>query len=296
MALTIACSTQRIVGIEEFLDYVSTQVDLRDQDSVVATAPMLRGLANDRSLVVQQLNKQVKNLFATQAVGSAQVVFLGKGKDFFVRANIWPSTADVSSGRVYQDQFAYNAAHDHNYSFMTVGYLGPGYLSEIYEYDHEKIEGYAGEPVDLRFLERVQLPAGAVMLYRASKDVHVQFPPDDLSITLNLMINRPEVTVRDQYFFDLDNKKLLGFPPQLDSSRRVSILRMAGYAGDADTQQLLSDLARSHACRRTRLTAFESLARLQPQQAAAIWQSACRDPQPLVVHAAQRALQDLGAQ
>ncbi|MFP5304942.1 MAG: HEAT repeat domain-containing protein [Gammaproteobacteria bacterium] len=295
MAITIPGSTDRVVTIEEFLDYVGTHVDLRDTDSIVESAPMLRALANNRTLVLERLNRQVKSLYSRDTVDSAQTVFLGKGDGFFVRANIWPSTADISAGRVYQDQFAYDAAHDHNYSFLTVGYFGPGYVTEIYEYDPDSVEGYAGEPVELRFLERTKFGAGSAMFYRASRDVHIQYAPDDLSITINMMILRPEVMLRDQYFFDLESRTLMGFPPQLDSSRRVSIVRMAGYTGDADTAQLLADLARTHPCRRTRLAAFEALAQLQPPRAAEIWETACRDREPLVAHAAQRRLTALGA-
>jgi hypothetical protein len=295
MAITIPGSTDRVITIGEFLDYVGTHVDLRDTDSIVESAPMLRALANNRTLVLERLNRQVKSLYTRDTVDSAQTVFLGKGDGFFVRANIWPSTADISAGRVYQDQFAYDAAHDHNYSFLTVGYFGPGYVTEIYEYDPDSVEGYAGEPVDLRFLERTKFGAGSAMFYRASRDVHIQYAPDDLSITINMMILRPEVMLRDQYFFDLESRTLMGFPPQLDSSRRVSIVRMAGYTGDADTAQLLTDLAQTHPCRRTRLAAFEALAQLQPPRAAEIWENACRDREPLVAHAAQRRLTALGA-
>ncbi|MEW6167156.1 MAG: HEAT repeat domain-containing protein [Pseudomonadota bacterium] len=295
MAITIPGSTDRVVTIEEFLDYVGSQVDLRDTDSIIESAPMLRALANNRTLILERLNRQVKSLYSRDTVDSAQTVFLGKGDGFFVRANIWPSTADISAGRVYQDQFAYDAAHDHNYSFLTVGYFGPGYVTEIYEYDPDSIEGYAGERVELQFLERVKFGVGSAMFYRASRDVHIQYAPDDLSITINMMILRPEVMLRDQYFFDLESRTLTGFPPQLDSSRRVSIVRMAGYTGDADSAQLLTDLARTHPCRRTRLAAFEALAQLQPPRAAEIWETACRDREPLVAHAAQRRLAALGA-
>lgn len=293
MALTIACNTSRVVTLDEFVDYVRANVDVRDIDSIAAAAPMLRGLANDRELVVSRLNKQVANLFRSRTIASAQVVFLADGEAFYVRANIWPSNADVSGGRVYQDQFAYDLAHDHNYNFLTVGYHGPGYVSEIYEYDDEKVEGYVGEPVEYRFLERTLFSTGMVMLYRACKDMHIQYPPDDLSITLNLMTWTPEVRIRDQYFFDLERRTLMGFPPELDGSRRVSLLAMAGYVGNAETQQLLVDLARQHPWRRTRLAAFEALASLAPQNVEATWEAACRDPEALVVNAARRKLEEL---
>src|SRR5882757_2712224 len=188
MAITIACNNAEIVTLDEFIDYVHTHVDLQDLASVATAAPKFRSLANDRALVVRHLNHQVKENFRSQVIPSAQALFLGDGRDFYVRANIWPSNADLASGRVYQDQFSYNLAHDHNYSFMTVGYHGPGYITEVYEYDFDKIVGNAGEAVDLRFVERIHFTTGMVMLYRASKDVHTQFPPDDLGITLNFMV------------------------------------------------------------------------------------------------------------
>ncbi|MBL6749885.1 MAG: hypothetical protein ISP90_05150 [Nevskia sp.] len=293
MALTLAASNSRTVSLAEFVEFVRDNVDLRDIDSIATAAPMLRGLANDRELVVRHINKQVSNLFRGRVIASAQTVFLAEGENFFVRANIWPSSADVSNGRVYQDQFAYDVAHDHNYNFLTVGYLGPGYVSEIYEYDYDKIEGYPGEPVEMRFLERKLFTTGNVMLYRASRDLHVQFPPEDLSITLNLMTCTPEVMLRDQYFFDLERRTLMNCPPEADNSRRVSILAMAGRAGNADTLQLLADLARQHPSRRARLAAFESQARLDPAGAEAVWEAACKDREALVAHAARRKLDEL---
>jgi hypothetical protein len=251
---------------------------------------MFRGLANDRDLVVRRLNQQVKERFRSQAIASAQVTYLGEGRDFYLRANVWPSAADVDAGRVYQDQFSYHLAHDHNYNFMTVGYHGPGYVTEIHEYDHDRLEGFAGEKVEFRFLERTLFGPGMVMLYRASRDVHIQLPPEDLSITLNFMISTPEVRTRDQYFFDLDRGTLLDYPAEVDGSRRVSVLKMAGHVGNEDTRQLLDDLGRSHPCRRTRLAAWEAQAQMRPSDAARIWEAAARDHAPLVAQAAAERL------
>lgn len=293
MALTISCDTSEAIGLPEYLEFVRQQVDPRDLASIVASAGKLRALANDPLLVARALNEQVKRSFKGDVMASAQVIFLGSGTDFYVRANIWPSNSDIANGRLYQDQFSYHVAHDHNYSFLTAAYSGSGYTSDIYEYDHESIEGYAGEPVDIRFLERVNFAPGMVMLYRASRDVHIQYPSDEMSITLNLMLSSPEVRIRDQYFFDVENRVLLGFPPELDGSRRVSLVEMAGHAGNADTRQLLTDLATSHPSRRTRLTAFEALERLAPDNAEAVWDMASGDAEPLVAKAARRRLDAL---
>ena len=99
MALTLACDGTRTATLDEFIDHVHAEVDLRDLDSIAAAAPMFRALANDRELVVSRINRQVKTQFRSQAVASAQVIYLGEGRDFYVRANVWPSAADIAGGR-----------------------------------------------------------------------------------------------------------------------------------------------------------------------------------------------------
>lgn len=294
MALTIPCSTASVVTVQEYLEHVRTTVDLRDTESIAASAPMLRALANDRELIVRELNRRIESYLDESSMPSAQTLLLGHDEQFYVRANIWPAIVDMASGRSYQDQFAYNLAHDHNFTFMTVNYLGPGYETEIYEYDFDKVEGYVGEVVELRFLEKVKFGTGTVMLYRANRDIHVQYAPTELTITLNLMVSLPEVRMRDQYYFDLATRTITAYPPELAASRRASLLSLAGYLGDGDTQQLLSDLASRHPCRRTRLTALEARCRQQPADAVPIWEEATSDPAPLVANTARRRLRELG--
>lgn len=290
MALTIPCTTTEVISLEEYLEHVRSKVNLLSLDSVAASAPKLRALANDRALVIRELNRRVADYLSDGALPSAQALLLGKGDGFFVRANIWPAIADMASGRAYQDQFAYNLAHDHNFSFMTVNYLGPGYETEIYEYDYNKVEGFVGESVDLRFIEKVRFGTGMAMLYRANRDVHVQYAPTELTITLNLMIADSDFRLRDQYYFDLASRSIAGYPNELPATSRSALLQLAGYIGDGNTQALLSDLATRHPCRRTRLTAFAAWARQQPDRAASIWEKASSDKAPLVANAARKHL------
>ena len=294
MALIIHCETSDVLPLDEYIDYIATEVDFDDVDSIAASAPKLRALANDRELVVRHLNDQIKGAARGEVFPSAQSIFLARGKRFYVRANIWPSSADIAQGRVYQDHFAYHLPHDHNYSFMTVGYHGPGYVTEVYEYDHDKVEGYIGEQVDFRYLDTTLFTAGMVMLYRASKDMHIQYPPEDLSISLNLMTSNPDVLTRDQFLFDNDKRTLARFPSGLEGSRRVSVIEIAGHLGNADTEDMLQTLAAVHPCRRSRLTAYESLEKLAPTRSAEIWELAVKDGERLVSNAARRRLDGLG--
>lgn len=293
MAVTIPSNTTHVASMDEYLEHVRTKVDLRDMDSVAASAPMLRALSNDRELVVRELNRRIEKYLTHGALPSTQALLLGRGDDFYVRAAIWPAISDMASGRTYQDQFAYNLAHDHNFSFLTVNYLGPGYETDIYEYDYDKVVGYVGEIVNLRFLEKVRFGTGTVMLYRASRDVHVQYAPTELTITLNLMIAHSDTRIRDQFFFDLTSRTIASYPPEIAASSRVLLLTLAGFLGNGDTQQLLSDIGAQHPCRRTRLTAFEAWARQQPGDSASIWEKASGDAAPLVASTARRHLSQM---
>jgi hypothetical protein len=291
MALTIPCSTTRAATLEEYVDYVGAKVDLKNLDSLAESAPMLRALANDRNLVVRELNTRIENAMAGTRDPSVQTLILGKGEGFYVRANIWPAMADLA-GRAYQDQTAYNLAHDHNFTFLTACYAGPGYESEIYEYDYHKVDGFVGEPVELRFLEKVTFGAGAVMLYRESRDVHIQYAPTELTITLNLMVQSE--AMHDQYHFDLARRVITsGLDAQ--AAARTSLMALAGYLGDANSTGLLEDLAKRHPCRRTRLAAYEAICRQQPQAAASTWEKACGDPSALVAKTARQKLRELQA-
>ena len=293
MALTIPCNTRSIASIEEYVDHVRSKVDLRDLDSLADSATMLRALSNDRTLVVRELNNLIVNAVAYLQLTSAQTIVLGRGEGFYVRANLWPAIGDMSNARAYQNQFAYNIAHDHNFTFMTVTHLGPGYETEIYEYDYERVEGYVGESVDLRFLEKTRFTTGAVMLYRASRDAHVQHAPEDLTVTLNLMV-AAEGVPRDQYQFDLASRTISAVG-DMHAAARMSLINLAASVGDEQTLGLLHDVAAKHPCRQTRLSAFNALSQKLPAEASKVWRQAARDPAPLVANAARKRLAKLDA-
>lgn len=290
MALTLACDTTKAVTIEAYVDHIRT-LDLADLDALADSAPMLRALANDRTLVVRKLNQQVEDTFRKPGLASAQTIYLGGEEDFYVRAAIWPSSAAVAGARLYQDKFAYHLAHDHNFTFLTVNYLGPGYETAIYEYDYESVKGFPGEAVDLRFLEKLRFGQNVVMLYRASRDVHIQYPPEELTITLNLMVSPPEIRLRDQFYFDIGRRQISDYAPDTDASQRANLMKLAAALGDETTEGLLRELALHHTCRRTRLAAFEALCQRRPTEAAGTWETACRDPAPLIVSTARRRLE-----
>lgn len=293
MALTIPCDNSRVATIDEYLDHINKNVRFTEEESVVASAPMLRALANNRAMVLERMNSAVEANFGGRYLRSAQAFELARGPDYLVRAAIWPPASSVATGRIYQEQFSYNVAHDHNFSFLTANNLGPGYDTDLYEYDYANVVGFVGESVDLQFIEKKRFAPGTLMLYRASKDVHIQHPPPELTITLNLIWAPADVRLRDQFTFDVDRKVISGHVGGGDAEKRLSLLRMAGILGNAKTRELLDQISRAHPCRRTRLAAYDEMVRLAPGDAEAIWRRATADKSPLVAREATLQLERL---
>ena len=171
-------------------------VDPADEASLAHAATWLRRLGNNRSFLGDMLVAELAGRHHAENEASSygpQVVMLSRPSgDFFLRANIWPSADEHMFRASGGGSFVYGVPHDHNFDFLTLGYFGPGYWSDYYEFDYEALDGWAGEPAGLRFIERSRLEPGKMMLYRAHRDVHAQLPPDALSVSLNIMHMRPE--------------------------------------------------------------------------------------------------------
>ena len=157
--------------------------------------------------------------------------------------------------------FFYHVPHDHNFSFLTVGYLGPGYWSDYYEYDYEQVVGVPGETVDLSFVEKSRLEPGKVMLYRAHRDVHNQLPADEMSISINIMHAAPSVPFLSQYRFDVEERKIAGI---LSRTSAEALLALAATHGGGDGRDLVESFASRHPCDRVQFAALRELAAAEP--------------------------------
>lgn len=293
MALTLEFSTTDSIELLDYLEYMSSEVDLRDTDQVLESGTMLKSLANNRNFLVDRVNQELLSWrnFQPGNSYSAQTLTLGGGKGFYVRANMWVPPSQVSGPQNWESNlYAYARPHDHNFSFMTVGYFGSGYATSIYEYDPELIAGIPGEQVQLRFLEKTTLPVGKVMFYRAGRDVHSQEHPEEFSISLNLMLARPEVDWSNQYWFDLNKHTIQDFVQRPSVSGRLALCQLARVLGNGATINILESIASHHEMPRVRASAYESLAALTSCAAQTTWEYAVQDKHPFVRDLARRAL------
>ena len=279
MPRVIDLTDTSIAGLAETADAIAERgFDPSNAASLDHAARWLRRLGNNPTFLGDLLVEQLAQRHRDEVPGSAyspQVVMLvPPGGSFFMRANIWPS-ADEHMVRASGDAaFAIGLPHDHNFSFLTLGYFGPGYWSDYYEYDYTQVVGYRGEPApSLRFIERSRLEPGKLMLYRAHLDVHAQLPADSLSVSLNVMHTAGAQSWLDQYRFDLDRREIAA---QLSPAPSAAFLKVAVGLGSDEALDLAHRFALRHPSDAMRLAAWEALAAREAEPAArdALWREA----------------------
>ena len=221
----------------------------------------LKGLANNRDFLAEIALAELKDRCTRQSLEnrySSQVIMLHRASEkVFIRANFWPSPRDSLFKASGASPFFYHVPHDHNFSFLTVGYVGPGYWSEYYEYEYGAVTGTPGEKVDLKFVEKTRLEQGKIMLYRAHRDVHNQLPADDLSVSINIMEASPRLPFLAQYEFDVKKCEVARI---LNRSSTEALLALAANHDGGNARDLVESFAAGHPCDHVRFAALRELA------------------------------------
>jgi len=275
----------------------ATGFDPREEGSLMNAARWLRRLGNNREfladLMLVELARRHRHEDAATGYGPQVVMLSPAGNDAFLRANVWPSREEHMVRASGTGPFAYGLAHDHNFDFLTIGYCGPGYWSDYWEYDCEAVAGAVGEPAGLRFVGRDRLAPGRLMHYRAHRDVHAQLPPDALSVSINVMHTGGAQGWLDQYRFDAGRNTIAGV---LSPGASEVFLRLAVGLGGAEALDLAERFARTHPSDRMRLTALEAHAGvLDPIARDDLWRRAEGSGSRLIALEARRRREELAA-
>lgn len=266
MPRVISCPEEDTIELGDLIQALNDEVfDPDDEDSFAAAGPLLKRLANNRDFLADVAVAELKDRCTRQSLEnrySSQVIMLHRASEkYFIRANFWPSERDSVFKTSGNSPFFYHVPHDHNFSFLTVGYLGPGYWSEYYEYDHDQVVGLAGEKVDLKFIEKSRLEPGKVMLYRAHRDVHNQLPADDMSVSINIMHATPSLSFVNQYRFDPKKCEIVGI---LNKTSTEALLAVAANHDNCNGRDVVESFAAGHPCERIRFAALRELAAAEP--------------------------------
>lgn len=261
MPLVFDINDETVCSLPEAIEALAQlEFDPTDEASTLACAHWLNRLNNNRTFLADVLLDRLSGRndgAVTSGYGPQAVILSPLRGNMFLRANIWPAEHDLCFQNSGAKTFVYDTPHDHNFSFLTAGYLGPGYRSDYFTYDYEAVSGFTGEQVDLRFIERSALHRGKVMLYRAHVDVHSQLPPESLSVSLNVMHIDPAKAWFDQYGFDLERREITRV---LSPNATEVFLRCAVASGSGEAEDFASWVGANHPSERLRLASFEARA------------------------------------
>lgn len=252
----------RSFTIEECISHFET-VDLHSKEDIIKNAWALKALANNNNLLEDLIKSDLKNgitEFQKTNYYTPQSLILGRGSNFYFRANIWePQSIEEINN---EDTNIYGLCHDHNFSFLTVGYFGPGYGTHIYEYEPSQVKGNVGEKINMKSVGEFRLKKGEVMLYEASKHIHTQIPPKSLSVSINLMIALPEQNIKDQYIIDSKTQKIVDcIGPGINAQE--FLIQLASQFGNSSSLKYLKQIYKNFPAARTRRAAKSAYLQLQ---------------------------------
>lgn len=291
MALSFELNTSKKLEFPEFIANVGKKIDRRDPQCLESCVEDLQQLTNNEHFVTDIINKELASLddFQKGNSHSIQSLMLFRNRDFYIRLNAWPVLSQKEEVRNWQNHlYHYLRPHDHNFWFLTAGYFGGGYETDIWEYDPASVLGFPGEPVEMDFLGRTSLPKGKAMLYRASRDIHSQIAPKEFSLSVNIMLMSNELLEREQFYFDTDNKRILG-NTNTALSTRFMMIDLAKQFGNDTTEKLLENIAMRHKLPHVRMKSYQAWAQLSTDKET-IWKKALSDPGKIVSETAKKNL------
>ena len=289
MAISVNVEETSSIELSDLINHIDNTLNPEVPDTILECCEHFKMLSNNREFMVDFINDELDNILAqNNNTQSFQSLLLHRSDKYYIRANVWPAN-NIQDYRV-DELYSTLIAHDHNFSFLTVGYLGKGYETEIWEYDYSSVAGYVGEKVDMRFLERTFLPVGKVMYYRESTDIHTQFPAKEFSVSLNIIPLTRSACRKEQFWFDM-NKKTIKSIVENSATGRYLIMDLAKNFGNDLTYTLLEDISESHhMAPHVRLRSYEAMAVISNAEKD-IWERAINDSHSTVRKYAKLAIE-----
>jgi hypothetical protein len=264
----VPVQTDARIDLPAFVAYLEEHLDIHSDESILAAAPSLAALANDRAWLPRYLATAPDPGFERRNAYDTSVLIphIDLTRGFMIRVVAWPAgtipplSPSAGPDNLYERESG-TVAHTHDFSLLTVGYLGSGYETDVF--DVPPLTGEIGDRVDLRPRGRYRLAQGTVMFYPAYRVAHIQHPPEAYSISLNLIVRGPD-RFADQYFYDVHDQRLIRRIGGANDNRRA-LLAMAAMYPSPTFIPALDALAR-HPAARVREQAHEALARCRHVQ------------------------------
>ncbi|MCE0724166.1 hypothetical protein [Legionella resiliens] len=267
MAETFYPNVKKPISLETFIKFIENNPIIEALKSseykpgyLETIAQKLAQLALNKTFLVKKLGSELKNFetFQTGNQFKPSTIIIHRSTNYVIRAVIWMPLSDRNQAKV----FSYFEPHDHNFDFFTVNYFGPGYKTRIYQYDYDLVKGIPGEEINLPFIEECYLTQDKVMYYYGSSDAHIQYPPESITVSLNLILPKTYPAKRRQYEFELLEKNgkakiILGNLDRLTQMR--TLIDTAIKLGDKNSLVLIRKIAMTHSNEQMRAIAWKAI-------------------------------------
>ena len=271
MAIKISTLEQPPVTVDELVSFLDNSPYIErfrhsvyDSKDMQVAASWLRALASAKTCLVARIMAELDDpqTFQVSNPGQAQSFLLHPGEYYTLRLMLWaPSEKKVLA------PLSYGFVHDHDFDLMSAGVYGPGYRTSLYQFDYDEPAHQHQGLARLNYQGEAGLKEGETIYYFASKDVHRQYSPVSLSVSvsLNLLIRKPDAGIR-QTVFDLsgppENGIVLGrarYNSQDKLNSQKSILAVLARLENARSRDIILQIARSHDSEEVRALAWASL-------------------------------------
>ena len=202
-------NTSRSITLDEFCAICDSIGEIACAEDYDRISEPLVALANNKDFLLDFIYKDLECVDNYQIDNdyNIQSILMARRKHYDVRVNFWPSSKDYElSDKRVSDFLAYNYPHDHNFHFITTSFTNDCYETDVYNYTYNKYE--IGESISLSSVGRYRLMKGMIMIYETSKDIHTQFAPKDMSISINVIPRQQ--SNNNQYVFDLEQEEITG--------------------------------------------------------------------------------------
>jgi hypothetical protein len=179
------------ISLEDYLTRMD-EIDCPPSESFTAdfverAGRLLQRLAANPSVVREYIDRCGGIEPSKRHFVPPQTFLIGGTRQFGLRVNLWPKLKPSNYRERERILYAYDVAHNHDFRLLTVGYHGPGYTTDVYEIDPQETFRPGGSSVNLFNHRFEQLTPGRVFSFDAYCDLHTQHPPQDMSISINLI-------------------------------------------------------------------------------------------------------------
>jgi hypothetical protein len=256
IVISSAASSKQPLELGRFVE-IARERDLSIPENLASIADEFMALLANQNLVRDALAKELRNYDDPAYVGRSASIPIYSGEDgLIVRANIWrPEDATTKSSIDYRD---YTTTHNHDFTFITGTFLGPGYETELFRFSGDPFNHVVGDRVSLEAVGRETLAPGIAMIYEKCHDVHYQVYPAALSISINCFKIVPKDRLMPLYTFDTEAGRISSVTePQVDV--QGNLFDIAARLGEPQFLQSLERIAISHPHPRCRAAAQRSL-------------------------------------